>query len=177
MTRNQRAGIVLVGLVLVAVAIMPSGNKGNNTIVDKTNTAEKALAGFMPASEAAFIRTIINARRQYDAGQTEMAKGAARPARKMAICNVLAGVDVTDWVGKISTLSTNNDGRGVLAIAIDDKIWVTTYNNAVSDIGDHTLIDPNSTLYRRALNLQPGQIVRFSGHFSVMIPIAFTRPA
>jgi hypothetical protein len=36
----------------------------------------------------------------------------------LSICAAFAGNGVNGWVGKIKTLSTNNDGRGVLAVEI-----------------------------------------------------------
>jgi hypothetical protein len=166
MTPQKVTGIIVVGLVIVAAIALSSQD---NVTMDKTTAnkiaAEKVYAEMMPANEAAFIATVKNARQQYNAGQNDMVKGAARPARKTALCNSLTGVEAVNWVGKIAKLSTNNDGRGVLAISIADDIQVKTWNNALSDTGDHTLIDPSSNLYRRALNLQTGQIVSFSGHF------------
>ena len=161
MTPQKVTGIIAIGLVVIAAYALSSKDK---TTADKT-AADKAYTEMMPSSETAFIATLKNARQQYNAGSNEMAKGATRPARKAALCNLITGLETTNWVGKIATLSTNNDGRGVLAISIADDIQVKTWNNALSDIGDHTLIDPNSDLYRRALSLQKGQIIRFSGHF------------
>jgi hypothetical protein len=139
-------------------------SSGQKETSDKA-AADKAIAEMMSPSERDFITTLKYTRQQYNAGANDMAKGAIRPARKTALCNFLVGLEATNWVGKIAKLSTNNDGRGVLAISIGDDMQVKTWNNALSDIGDHTLIDPSSNLYRRALNLQTGQIVSFSGHF------------
>ena len=161
MTPQKVTGIIAVGLLVIAAFALSSQDK---TTADKT-AADKAYAEMMPPSETAFIATVKNARQQYNAGANEMAKGATRPGRKAALCNLLTGVEATNWVGKIARLSTNNDGRGVLAISIADDIQVKTWNNALSDIGDHTLIDPNSDLYRRAVNLQNGQVIRFTGRF------------
>lgn len=124
-----------------------------------------AIAETTPPGETAFIAAIKNAYQSYNAAENDMAKGAARPARKKAICRLLPNMQAIDWVGKISKLTTNGDGKGVLVINIDDDVSVKTWNNSLSDISDHTLIDPESNLYRQAVRLRVGQIVRFSGQF------------
>ncbi len=92
-----------------------------------------------------------------------MAKGASRPARARAICSALPSHKVNGWVGRVSSLSTNGDGKGVLSVEVGPDMYVTTWNNDLSDIGDHTLIDPSSNLFQIASGLKEGQFVRFSG--------------
>ena len=74
-------------------------------------------------------------------------------------------MDVTQWVGTVSKLSSNGDGKGVMSIKVGKDIYVETWNNEVSDIGDQTLIEPGSALYRKAITLSVGQRVAFSGTF------------
>jgi hypothetical protein len=40
-----------------------------------------------------------------------------------------------------------------------------TTNNDLSDILDHTLLDPSSNVFRQALSLSKGQRILFSGSF------------
>jgi hypothetical protein len=42
---------------------------------------------------------------------------------------------------------------------------VKTWNNSLSDIGDHTLLEPGSAPHTQAVDLRPGQSVEFSGTF------------
>jgi hypothetical protein len=53
----------------------------------------------------------------------------------------------------------------VLAIEIGKDIVIKTWNNAVSDAGDKTLIDPASPLFSKASSLAEGKQVVFSGTF------------
>jgi len=85
MTPQKVTGIIAVGLVVIAAFALSSKDK---TTTDKT-TADKVYAEMMPPSETTFIATMKNARQQYNAGANEMAKGATRPARKAALCNLL----------------------------------------------------------------------------------------
>jgi hypothetical protein len=72
---------------------------------------------------------------------------------------------VRDWEGTIYNLSSNNDGRGVLAITIGPRVYVKTWNNAVSDYSDGTMLSPSSLIYNTAVKMRSGQKVRFSGSF------------
>jgi hypothetical protein len=72
---------------------------------------------------------------------------------------------VEKWIGIIDTLSSNGDGLGVLTVKIADDVVLKTWNNAVSDMFDHTLIDPDSSVFRKASSLKVGQRVAISGAF------------
>jgi hypothetical protein len=102
--------------------------------------------------------------RSYHSAPNDMAKGALRPQRAAEICR-LSLRDVSGWIGRITTLSSNNDGSGVLEMRLSEKLSVGTWNNSISDFGDHTLIPAGSVLHKAAVSLQIGQLVTFSGHF------------
>lgn len=138
---------------------------------NKPATAETVMAAAptpapkisMPGGERAFLVAVAKGRDAFNAGRNEMARGSARPLRARAICDAVSPGRVDDWIGKVASLSTNGDGKGVLAIEIGSKILVKTWNNAVSDISDQTLLDPDSPIYKQALSLTRGQRVQFSG--------------
>jgi hypothetical protein len=117
-----------------------------------------------PDEERKLVIAVEQARDAYGAGANDMIKGAARVARAKAICAVLNGLQVRDWLGTVDTLSSNSDGLGVLSIKISNGIWVKTWNNSISDSTDSTLINPGSELFRQAAALKTGQVVTFSGH-------------
>ncbi|MGU3326094.1 hypothetical protein ACLBXB_04075 [Methylobacterium mesophilicum] len=119
----------------------------------------------LPAQQQAFIKIIDQARRQYAQASNDMAKGAARPARAENICALLASPQISNWIGKVKTLSSNGDGKGVLSIEISKDLEIKTWNNAVSDTFDRTLIEPKSQLFQSASMLREGQQVQFSGSF------------
>lgn len=72
----------------------------------------------MPEEEKVLIAAVVRAREAYRAGANDMAKGAARPARAQEICAALRSPIATDWVGAVERLSSNNDGKGVLAVSL-----------------------------------------------------------
>jgi len=122
-------------------------------------------APFLP-DEAQFITINNSYREAYNAGAHEMAKGAARPVRGRKLCEMFrSGLRVKDWSGTVEKLSSNGDGKGVLSISLAHGISVKTWNNSFSDTGDHTLLEPGSDIYSKAVALQKGQSVPFSGSF------------
>ena len=152
--------IVLVGIVY-AFYIVGSTDVSKTAAV--TSTEATVPPQPMPLAERQFLNAVSEGRNQYESGANDMAKGAARPARGQAVCAVLH--DPVDWVGTVEQLSSNGDGLGVLDIRLDPNVTVSTWNNALSDISDHTLIAANSAVMRSASALSHGQTVIFSGSF------------
>jgi hypothetical protein len=125
------------------------------------------LAAALPSvdREALLVAAAIKGSQVYAAGANDMAKGAARPGRARDICAAMPSAAVENWTGTVEELSSNGDGLGVLSVKIDSDVAVKTWNNSVSDISDHTLINPNSSVFRKAAALKVGQKVVFSGTF------------
>ena len=119
----------------------------------------------LPEPERLLIAAVEKACGAYIAGATEMAQEAARPARAKAICAAIKTPQVSGWVGEVETLSSNSDGLGVLAIRIAKGVLVKTWNNAISDTSNKTLIDPESAVFKKAVILKKGQLVKFAGQF------------
>jgi hypothetical protein len=135
------------------------------TAVQPISLAAK-MVGTMPPDQVQFVAVVNEGRENYQRGAAnEMARGAFRPLRAQKLCNVLPRKNVGNWVGIVDALSTNNDGRGILSIKIDDHVIVKTWNNALSDISSDTLMKPGSAIYNKALQMRVGQTVRFSGTF------------
>jgi hypothetical protein len=124
-----------------------------------------ASAQEMPTDQQAFRDVIVTAREAYDAATNDLAKGGQRPKRAEAICEVVPSKKIKDWTGTVYDLSTNGDGLGVLSIEMEGDIWISTWNNALSDISYDTLIDSNSDLFSALAELSEGQQVIFSGSF------------
>lgn len=113
--------------------------------------------------EAGFVDVALQGRQRFNAAPSEFAQGATRPDRKDALCRAYPSSLVNGWTGKLVTLSTNGDGKGVVAVEIAPHVQLKTWNNALSDIGSKTLIGSDSPVYRSLGTLRVGQMVRFSG--------------
>lgn len=136
----------------------------------RVDDVRERIAASMPDTQKAFVAAIESGRQQYAAGTNDMAKGAARPARGRALCSSLPNGRVVNWVGRISTLSSNSDGKGVLTVEFGPDMYLGTWNNSLSDVGDGTLIDPSSALFAVASSMRKGDWVWFSGSFSKANP-------
>lgn len=119
--------------------------------------------GGMPAVQEDFISIVEKG--QDSADENEVAVVQARKVRNTALCELLpTTLEVVDWVGEVDQVSTTLGGdSGVLDIVIAEDINVTTWNNAASDLGDNTLVDPDSDIYSLLGDLDEGDEVTFSG--------------
>lgn len=149
--------VTIVGqLTFASLAVM--GKAHAELSVDQLNA-------LMPPEQAKLISIIEDARRRYDTGANDLAKGAARPMRAQAICQTFRVLAVRNWVGVVYKLSTNGDGKGVLEVEIGPDVYVHTWNNSLSDYSAKTLIEPTSSVFQSASQLNEHTIVRFSGTF------------
>ena len=155
--------LLLVASMPLGLAVVQRIKSASPTVPVVASAPAPAPVVRMPGDERAFLTAVVNSRQTFNTGRNELAKGSARPLRANAICNAISPGPVDGWVGKVAHLSTNGDGKGVLAVEIGPDVFVKTWNNAVSDIRDGTLLEPGSPIYTRALSLRRGQRVQFSG--------------
>jgi hypothetical protein len=156
-TPGDWAKSILMGLVgaaaLVAILNFTAG----------TPTPAAPASAALPGDQAQFISVIAAARAAYQSAPNEMAAGGVRADRKAKLCATLDKPAIQGWIGAVRKLSSNEDGKGVLEIAIADKVSVETFNNSFSDIGYGTLIEPASDVFKSAAALKVGDRVVFSG--------------
>lgn len=94
-----------------------------------------------------------------------MQRGGVKAARDKKLCKAIGSRKVTDWVGQVTKVGANSDGKGILEVELAKGIIIKTWNNSLSDMGDHTLIEPGSAVFNTASNFSEGQIIKFSGTF------------
>jgi len=131
--------------------------------------AAAAQGGSAPSSGGAssqtlFENVILQYSKEFDKASNELQESVCRGNRKNAIAALNMGYYIENWAGTIDTLGTNTEGKAYIRIRLSPNLNVTTWNNAVSDIFDNTLIEMNSELYQVLYNLNKGQRVRFSGY-------------
>jgi hypothetical protein len=127
--------------------------------------AEKAAAQKGPQDQQAFVKLMDVAREEIRGTDNELKQKQAWKKRNDAMCTTVPGGDVTNWVGKVKDVSSNGEGKGVVELEIGDKVKVSTWNNAFSDMMDDTLIDMDSPMYETLIELNDGDKVQFSGTF------------
>lgn len=106
-------------------------------------------------------------------GQTAVREGnditlvtAARD-RSGGICALLPRDGrVEDWVGTINKVGTVTGGKqGQLSVTVGEDVKLRTWSRESEDTRDHTLVDPNSDVYRALADLKSGDRIRFDGSF------------
>lgn len=155
-----------VALIIASVQLAP----------EKSATAASPAASNAPAQMIAtasgevhphdqdrFVKAVEGSRDEYRAADTDFKKGATRPARARNLCRSEIKKNISDWIGKVTTLTTNSDGKGVIGVSISDHVTLTTWNNSLSDIGDKTLVEPGTSVFSQLGELQNGDKVKFSG--------------
>ncbi|QUS54031.1 hypothetical protein [Pseudovibrio brasiliensis] len=140
-------------------------NAGFDTADAYAEHMKKEAFFAIPAEQTQFVAAVQKATESYRAAKNELAQGGTRSKRKENVCAVLSSLEVQNWVGQLEQLTSNSDGLGVISVRLADGVTVKTWNNAFSDIGDNTLIEPSSALFSKVAELDKNQRIRFSGRF------------
>ena len=119
----------------------------------------------LPADQRKFIEITQDAQAKARSAENDMQKGGVKAERDKLLCASLPSLSVKDWIGKVDKIDANSDGKGVVSIEIAKNILVKTWNNDLSDLMDHTLINPGTPLFNAASQLKKGARVKFSGSF------------
>lgn len=113
-----------------------------------------------------FRLIIDSARNEYLTARNNIIKTEARQNRRRQLANAFANVLVTDWIGFVVQLDTTSDGMVIFGVVLDQSdIELSTWNNALSDIFDKSLVKSDSAIYRQLRSLSVGDKVKFSGSF------------
>ena len=146
-----------------------SGTEIADEAVEESSESEAAApqeaASNLPAEQRQFISTFDEYLTLYNDAGTELQAANYLNERDSRLCGITNQGRIEDWIGYVEKVGANGDGYGVLEIEIADDLVLKTWNNAFSDIGDGTLIEPSSSLFDKILPLQGGELVRFSGQF------------
>jgi hypothetical protein len=174
---------MLKNIVYIIVAILAIGylmqdkEKTQTSIADNakpqtTAAAEKPAPApslvevNRPEVQSNFLALTREAQSKGKTAENDMQKGGLLATRNSEVCKLLAtGGSVENWTGKISKIDSNSDGKGVFGVEIGKDIQRMTWNNALSDIGDETLLEPGSDLFNRISAMKVGTEIKFSGAF------------
>ena len=161
-------GIVLVTLFVIGLINspdLPNEPKSSSTAAQASAESPKQVEVAIPSDQKQFINTIDRYINDFPAAKNELQQSALRDQRKNELATLMHGRSVSSWVGTISQLETNTEGKAILSIRVSPDIEIKTWNNAFSDIFSNTLITKGTALYSSLFNLSRGQKVQFSGSF------------
>ncbi len=125
--------------------------------------AAEAPAVEVPAAQQAMSEAVEQGRADAEDAETDLQRANVLNVRSETMCMTVPDGAVQEWVGTVVTVDANGEGKAVVVVSIEDDIEIGTWNNAFSDISDSTLIEQGDALYDAALELAPGDTVRFSG--------------
>jgi uncharacterized protein YecT (DUF1311 family) len=154
-------------VIAFIVVIYFVGGKGGGGSTSQSAAKEDLVTTRRPSDESNFIRIVAAAQQQERDAKNDMQKGGVKSERDKSLCDSMKGVSVQGWTGRISRIDANSDGKGVLDVEIANDVHLKTWNNAVSDLADNTLLDPSSQVFISASKMEKGTPVMISGRFFV----------
>lgn len=152
-------------LITAFVFFYMIGSQSENFSGTGTSDKPDPVVNQRPANENEFIRIVALAQQQNSDAKNDMQKGGIKSERDAVLCKELKSLDVKNWTGRIAKIDANSDGKGVLEVEIAKDIYLKTWNNAISDIGSDTLLEPGSPIFKSASAMAKGQAVHISGYF------------
>ncbi len=152
-------------VVLVAVFVVSRNDTGSTSDSQSASMSSDSNAIMIPADESSFISTVASAQAQSHQVENDMQRGGVKARRDSMLCGQLGSFAVSNWVGTVTSVDSNSDGKGVFAVRIAPDISLKTWNNSFSDIEDNTLMPPGSPVFNAASIMKTGQTILFSGTF------------
>ena len=110
---------------------------------EEVETEEYSEYGIYSDEQKEFIEIVEQATSVIRDAETELQESVALRKRDDDLCALLGDRTAMNWTGKITEVGANGEGKAHVEIELADNIRVKTWNNALSDIGDNTLISPS----------------------------------
>lgn len=159
------SGVVVFFVIVTVIGILTDDEATEGGLATVASEEDGATIA-APAEQIAFVEAIQRATADARNAANDMAKGGVRAARAEQVCQALNGSDrVHGWVGEVKKIDSNSDGKGVFSVSLGRNVTLTTWNNAFSDIGSGTLIEPGTELFNTISSMSRGDLVKFSGRF------------
>ncbi len=155
---------------IILVGIFGEDPAQENTQIsnNKSLTQKSSIKISLPKEQEEFISIVKIAQEEIKNAKNDMLKGGIKAEREKSLCSLLrqkGGKFVKNWVGVVSKIDANSEGKGVLEIKISHDVFLRTMNNSFSDLFKDTLISPDSDLFEEVSQMEKGQLVKFSGKF------------
>ena len=116
-------------------------------------------------SQDSFKNLICKHRREYRDAANEVQKTKIFRTRVRELRTFFENsLSIKNWRGVVREISTTTDSKVSLEVSFGCGIKIGTWNNALSDMGDFTLIDIDSEIAERITSLSIGQKITFSGN-------------
>lgn len=148
--------IAILGAIVVFLVII--GVRGNG------DTSKDDVQNPYPESESQFM-SVVSSAYQQASDANDLRKEGIKKQRDSDICTAISNKqNITGWYGSVSKISSTSKGAAI-EIKLPNGVVLETWNNAISDVIDNTIVDKNSDVYKDIYNLSVGDAVIFSGSF------------
>ncbi len=161
----KKIAIVVVSLAIIAAIFGKSDDKSTSSSSSSKSSTAKSIT--IPSDQQKFIDVVESFYKPYrDAGDNQLKKSRERKNRKKKLKETMKSMSFKNWIGKIDTLGTTDDGHGYIDLDLyKSDFSIQTHNNAFSDMTSNTLIKDGTKLYDQMIELKEGDRVTVSGSF------------
>ena len=143
-----------------------------------TNLAPEILRPMIPEKQQIIVNALAEFASQYKTSPNSVKKYLLRGKRQKFLAEQLKDLVVSDWIGRIQTLHTTENGKAYLLLELailppenaeqnlpipEFRVSMGTWNNAYTDLDYKTLILPGTTLHSWIANFNEGDWLTFSG--------------
>ena len=144
----------------------------------RTNLATQILRAMIPEKQQTIMNALAEFAAQYKASPNSVKKYLLRQKRQKFLSEHLKDLVVSDWIGRIQTLHTTENGKAYLLLELailppenaeqnmpipEFRVTMGTWNNAYTDLDYKTLILPGTPLHTWLANFNEGEWIIFSG--------------
>ena len=146
--------------------------------LSRTNLTPEILRSMIPEKQQTIMNALAEFATQYKASTNSVKKYLLRQNRQKFLTEHLKDFVVSDWIGRIQTLHTTENGKAYLLLELailppvdaeqnlpvpEFRVTMGTWNNAYTDLDYKTLILPGTPLHKWLANFNEGEWVIFSG--------------
>ncbi|GAA2966258.1 hypothetical protein ACFO7V_05760 [Glutamicibacter bergerei] len=142
----------------------PTAEAPSEPTEDPEPTPEPEPKAQMPKVQKTFSDTVASASTKFSETDNELKASKAILDRDKSVCKATGG-EFSGWKATVDDVGSTGDGYGYIAVLMEDDIELSTWNNALSDTFDNTLIKPSNKLYDVLMELSSGDEVTVSGNF------------
>ncbi|MGY8697818.1 MAG: hypothetical protein ACKVIP_03995 [bacterium] len=144
----------------------------------RTNLAPEILRAMIPEKQQTIMNALAEFASQYKASPNSVKKYLLRQKRQKFLAEQLKDLVVSDWIGRIQTLHTTENGKAYLLLELailppentehnlpipEFRVTMGTWNNAYTDLDYKTLILPGTPLHTWLATFNEGEWLIFSG--------------
>lgn len=118
----------------------------------------------MPEQEKKYLDTVAEYSFLYAQADNELKKSKIAKERNEAVLKLQPSIEkASNWVGVVEIIGATAEGKAFIAIRLDERVIIKTWDSAESDATDKTLFAQGSAIYNTIAALNKGSHVRFSG--------------